>query len=414
MFKEGIENEKVILILLIISAFLIKTMAVLVLNIKPVGDNLSYILMAESLLETGVLNDIDGNIALLSPGWALFLTPFFFFFGSSVELIHIINLCLGVLSVYLLYLCGKEILPSWKWAALATFFWSMYPPAISYTELAAKENLMVPLLLLQILLILKYPRTKNKTLFGFLLGLIFGLEMLVGPGIALTSLIIGIIVSGLKFKKDFWKHIYWKPSFACLFTVLIIVASWMTYTYKTLGTPLLTSNGLVNLYVGNNPLTEVDNWGIIHTPIKDEWVELKKEMGEVAVAKYLGEMARAYMAEHPGKTAWITIRKFFFFWYPPFHDGAEGNQSTLEEYVRIGWLIVYCTLVSLALLSLCNIKKMDRGHIILWTTLLSYCILQSVMIIIFRFRLPIMPLVCILASSGIYQLYEIYKPQHTK
>ena len=83
----------------------------------------------------------------------------------------------------LVYYCAKEVLPSWKGALFAAFLWASYTPAILFTEFIAKENLMVPLLLLQVLLLLKFSTTNHKIVFAGLLGCVFAMELLVGPAL---------------------------------------------------------------------------------------------------------------------------------------------------------------------------------------------------------------------------------------
>ena len=401
--------EKISIIFIILFTTLLQGAAVVILNIEPFSDYATYMEMATSMLETGHMRDGQGNVAFYSAGWSLFLIPFFVLFGATAETVQYLNVILGLGSVLLVYYCAKEVLPNWKWALFAAFLWATYPPAILYTEYIAKENLMVPLLLMQILLLLKYPKSPHKIRFAILLGLIFSLELLVGPAVILTGAIIGLVITNFKARKPFAIILNWKPLLACLLTAIITLIPWLSYTKSELGTPVLNTNGAFNLYLGNNANAEVGFVGIQDTPIGAEWHSLRENKGEIEAFALLREKALDYILENPSKTAWLSLKKIAYFWTPPYHEGKEGNLSSLEALTRLAWLFHYCIIIILALIPLLFYKKIDRSYLILYGTTFLYCAIYAITYVIFRYRLPIMPIICILASGGLNFLYLKWK-----
>ncbi|MBL4602318.1 MAG: glycosyltransferase family 39 protein [Emcibacteraceae bacterium] len=408
MLKNWIFSERGAPILLIAFAVLVRGLAVYVLNIEPDADNSSYMHMATSLVETGHMVDDMKNIAYYSVGWPLFLSPFFAVFGATPEVGQAVNVILGMGSVLLVYYCAKEVLPSWKNALFAAFLWASYTPAILFTEFIAKENLMIPLLLLQVLLLLKFSTTNHKIVVAALLGSIFALELPVGPAVILTLVTLLIVILGVKRKKNDWAKLNWRPAFFSLLFCIITIAPWLSYTAHELGEPVLNTSGSFNVYLGNNRNSGVEYIGIQDTPIADDWHAIRREKGELGSSKILREKAIDYIVANPGRTVWLSIKKVAYFWMPPIHERESGDHPFFESVAELGWLIYYCLIIILALVPLVVGRKIDRSLFILYGTVILYCAIHALTYVIFRYRLPIMPIMCILASQGLNQLYLIW------
>jgi 4-amino-4-deoxy-L-arabinose transferase-like glycosyltransferase len=389
------------LTLLLIAAAAMRVAALLMLDIAPVSDALSYLNMARTMLETGEINDGMGNVAYYSAGYPLFILPFYALFGTELTTVHGLNLVLGVTAVFLLYLTAKEALGDWRWALLPALLWAAYPPAVVYTEYVAKENLMVPLLLLQTWFLLRLPRSRRPAVIGLILGLIFGAELMVGPAVLLTGGAIVLVLLGMQTLRVDWRRVTLRPALAFALGAAIILAPWLSYTAARLGQPVLNTNGAFNLYLGNNPMAEVYFTGIQGTPMAADWNRLLREEGELAATSLLKEKAIAHIKAYPLETAWLSLRKIAYFWTPPVHAGEGGNQSRLETAMRLLWLGFYLPVVLAALIPLLFFKRLERSTVIIYATVALYCLIHGAFLIIFRYRLPIMPLMCILAALGL-------------
>lgn len=398
-------NERTNLFTLLLIGAAIRFGVVAILHIEPVSDFSSYMKMATSMLETGHMDDGQGNVAFYSAGYPIFLVPFFALFGNSPETAQFTNAMLGVVSILLVYLCAKQVLPSWKWAMIPALIWSTYPPAILYTEYVAKENLMVTLLMAQTLILLKLPDSSRQIRLSALFGFIFGFGLLVGPAIILTGLLIGLVHLKFPLRTFTLSEFQWKPVLACAFACVLALTPWLSYTTAKLGQPILNTNGNFNFYLGNNPNAKVHFVGIQDTPIGPEWHALREKEGEVKATASLKDRALDYIFENPRKTIWLSIRKMAYFWMPPIHEGKGGNQSKLEEIVRLIWAAYYTVIMFFALLPLFFPRALSRRHLILYGTAILYCLIYGAAYVIFRFRLPIMPIMSILAVSGLNFAY---------
>jgi 4-amino-4-deoxy-L-arabinose transferase-like glycosyltransferase len=263
--------------------------------------------MARTMLETGEINDGMGNVAYYSGGYPLFIVPLYALFGIVLTTVHGLNLVLGVTAVFLLYLTAKEALGDWRWALLPALLWAAYPPAVVYTEYVVKENLMVPLLLLQTWFLLRLPRSRRPAVIGLILGLIFGAELMVGPAVLLTGGAIVLVLLGMQTLRVDWRRVTLRPALAFALGAAIILAPWLSYTAARLGQPVLNTNGAFNLYLGNNPMAEVYFTGIQGTPMAADWNRLLREEGELAATSLLKEKAIAHIKAYPLETASLSV-----------------------------------------------------------------------------------------------------------
>ena len=397
-----------IFLLFLISAG-VRWLAVTVLSIEPVSDSAAYMNMASTMLADGNMLDLKGNVAMYSSGYPLFLVPFFAIFGDTPQVAQYVNALLGGIGVVLVYLCSKRLFEN-KWLmVLPALLWAFYPPAILYTEYIAKENLMVVLLMLQVLLLLYFPSANRKIFIAVLLGINFGLQLLVGPAILLTGAMIFLVVSNLLLNKN-QNGLTIKPFLVVILVSIVVVAPWLGYTYNKLGKPVLNTNGGFNLYLGNNPSADVFFSGIQNTPMGPHWHDLKKRKGEVEASAILKSKAISYALDNPLTTMKRSVKKVIYFWLPPIHEGEGGNKSTLESLVRMAWLVYYILLLTGCFLILLKIKKLMGGHLVIIGTVASYAVIYAAAYIIFRYRLPIMPLVCILSVTGL----SLFLPEKDK
>ena len=383
------------------------------LTYAPHDDSNTYWMMATSLMSTGHMNDGMGNVAYYSAGYSIFLIPFFWLFGASPLVAHLVNVALGGGCVWLTYLVGRHVLPNWRWALAAASVWAVYPVSILYSAYFAKENLMIPLLILQLLLVLRYPMSKRPLLSAFILGALYGFELITGAAILATGLLIGLVILGYRL----WpmNHLVGRlrPALLAAFGCVIAVGPWLAYTTHELGTPVLTTNGGFNLYLGNNPEATGYQIGIEDTPIGPDWHDLKSRLGEVEAMSLLGDLAKDYIKTHPARTAELSIKKLVYLWWPPVQSG-KGSESLLEEAVRLVWLAFYSLIIPLSLVPLLRPKNLTRELLVCFGTVALYCAPYMLTYVVYRYRLPAMPIMVILAVYGAQQLYAAYSDRRTR
>lgn len=406
--KEAIYGLAAVLVL----AFLSRSIAVSYLDVEPRSDYAGYFSIAQSIAEEGRIHGGGDTKAFLNVGYPLLLAPVFYVFESTPQVAQWVNVALACISVWLLFLISKLVFRDPLWALLPPLMWIAYPPALLYTEYLAKENLMIPLFLSQTLLLLKHINGSTGRLGAFLVGVIFGYSLLVGTSLLFTGLLVVAVLSGLipRYKLSG----SWASSLVLFFVgCLVSVGPWLSHTKTEIGDAVITTNGGFNLYLGNNPNATGLFIGIQETPIGPQWHKLREDKGELGASQHLKGLALEHIMSNPIDSLKLSFKKAWLFWMPPIHEGEGGNKSDIETAMRFAWLLTYSVILVLALVPLLSPKKLNANHGILYLSILLYFGIFTIAYVIYRYRLPIMPLMSVTAVVGLRLLLDKFRHTST-
>lgn len=367
-------------------------------------DYLAYLTMATNLYEGRGLIDMFHNYAFYNSGYPFFIYGLFCLFGKSLQVVLLANVVLSTVSVLLVYRIALAVFQCRKAAFGAALLWAVYLPNIRYTAYAAKENLMTPVLLSQVWLAALYaPSNRKNILLTVGLGITTGIQAMVGSaGLAIVPALLIPMLCVTKRLASIAKHLVIMALCAG-----VTVAPWLYRNYQIFGEVLLNTNGGFNFYLGNNPSATGWYIGIDETPVGSLlWNELRDRHGEHVAAEYVKSLAIDYIRSHPLDAARLSLKKLLLFWLPPAHDGRNPAPSLLERASRRIWLIEYLFVVGLALFAVPRMRIERHKLLLLVGSIVLYSLLHAVFYIIVRYRLPIMPLVCVGAGYSLTLLLE--------
>jgi 4-amino-4-deoxy-L-arabinose transferase-like glycosyltransferase len=393
--REPNDYERRWLLAIVLVGLILRLTSVIALDFQPESDYLAYQTMALNLLDGVGVVDPWGDRAMYNVGYPLLvLTPVFALFGKSLLAVQLVNAAMGAVSITACYAIAREAGAGPTGRLLAAALWALYVPSWVYAEYLAKENLMTPLMLGVTWCALRLGKEVSVQVgagCGVLLGLLAltgnaGLALLPAPVIALW---VARARAGLKLG----------VSVMVLIAGLAVAAPWVIRNMEVLGAPVLNTNGGFNLYLGNNPAATGYFVSIAGTPRGPTWAALRRE-GEVQASETLGREAIAWIREHPWQCASLALRKAVLFWMPPVHEG-QGSGSTMETLLRRIWLlqfvIVAAAAISSAFMPICRTRHIS----LLWLSVASYTAVHMLFYVIFRYREPIMPLLCVLAALSL-------------
>jgi len=394
----------------LVLAALLRFACVLVLPSPLESDYLGYWVMASNLAEGRGLSLEDGRpTAWLSVGYPILLAGVFWVFGTSIAAVKALNLLLGIASVLLLYLAARMMFRSVAIAVLGALLLAVCLDVVVYTSYVAKENLMVFLLLAQLALAAHANgsaawRIGGAVLFGVATG---GLTLTGNAALGLLPAFALLVFFGTRSLVRTLGYF----AVAGIVTILVI-APVIWRNHVTFGTFGVNNNSGFNLYIGNNPTATPYFEDIATTPIGPRWQALISEYGEGGASRILGDLARRHILENPAETFRLALRKAVAFWEPPLHSGKyeEGNK---ERFVRTLWLIQYILYCVLALLSLAAFKQHGRAVVVLLLMAAAYTGVHMVFYVVYRYRVPIMPVVSILAGLGAQILLSLILPSRS-
>lgn len=357
------------------------------------SDYLGYWTIANNIHEgRGIAGENGQPTAFLSLGYPLFLSAFFSIFGPTIIVVKAVNVILGVTSVALVYLAARRLFVSWPIPAMAAFMLAVYVEAIIYTSYVAKENLMIFLLLVQLVLVLTVSG-RRRNLNAALFGLTTGSMALVGN--AALALLPGFVLCVIILDRNA-KHTF-RYFAVAIFAGGLLIAPMLQRNHNVFGSYSLNNNGGFNLYIGNNPNATPYFTSIIDTPIGPEWKQLHATLGERGTDILLRERAVQHILANPSATLELALRKAVAFWTPPVHAG-QYQQGAMETLVRFVWLVEFCIIGSLFLMSATQLRAQTWQVGMLWLLVGGYTAIHMLFYVIYRYRLPIMPVLCIGAA----------------
>ena len=389
-------QEKRLLALIVVGGIALRFLAVFYFAHTPYSDELAYRSMALNLISGRGIIDHMGNYAMYNVGYSLFvLTPGFLIAGNNLFLVRILNILLGGIAIILCYGIAKESGAGKIGRVLAAAFWAFYIPANVYAVYLAKENLMIPLMLLVLWFSVRLVRNPSY-LIAAGCGISLGFLALTGnSGLVLIFVVaLAVFFSKVEFGK--------KLSLILLIMVsmLAIASPWVIRNWSVLGSPVLNTNFGFNLYLGNNPSATGEFVSISDTPQGGVWDELRSH-SEIVASEALRNEALAWIKENPDKFLDLAWRKAGYFWMPPVHQG-ESEQSNVEALARTIWAIQFFLLIGAATGTIfCSKLRQNNAVRMMWLAVVGYTTVHMLFYVIVRYREPIMPFLCIMAALAI-------------
>lgn len=204
-------------------------------------------------------------------------------------------------------------------------------------------------------------------------GILIGLSAMYSPRV-----LIVIVVFGLCFYSRGRLPLLARALPVFVIGIFIVLAPWGARNHRCFGEWIFTtSNGGINLYIGNNP----DATGGYHLPPE----EARPHHENHESGKWLSEALR-YMYRHPSRTFKMSIVKGLVFWNPHYGDQV---------------------IVLLAFIA--GLIRMKRGRVrfsrygILWVVLLPFSLMLVHMIFFVqpRYILPVLSSLAVIGGIGL-------------
>lgn len=311
-----------------------------------------------------------------------------------------------------------------KIALWSGWIWALYPAAMQYAVRAVWETTLTTFLFTAVLaLALKmrdirphdfsaekadnkpnaqvpanWPRftTWEWLLFGLLWGLI---------ALSNSTLLMFLPVCGIWLLLDSPLKLTLPKAILSGIVFLAVISPWMIRNYRVFHAFVpFRSNLGAELYVGNGPGAYGFRYGaLIGQPAQDAQHRLYSQMGELAYTHYRGELAKAWIRDHPARFVRLSLKRFYFFWASVPHPSMPHPS---RDYLR---QIDYCfaSITGLFGLALSLKRRTAAALLIAWAFALIPLTYYFVTVEA-RFRHPLEPLVVILTVH----LFQSATPRH--
>jgi tetratricopeptide (TPR) repeat protein/4-amino-4-deoxy-L-arabinose transferase-like glycosyltransferase len=363
-----------------------------------------------------------GNILINAPYFRAPLYPFFLAVllavsGKSLIFVRIVQMLLGCLTVFITYRFTERVAGRAA-AVLASIFMILYP----ITTYFDGELLLDPLFAVLALLLLYYILVpEDRPARPIICGVLFALAALTRP----TILIFAPFIIAYYFHRGI-------PRERCresLKTVLrFIMAAALVIAPVTIINAafsgqfiLISYQGGVNFYIGNNPHADGftselppygPDWDLVDASYLAQQATGRKEQ-YAAQSFFWYRQGMQFILDHPADFVKLFARKMYFL----FSGNEISNNRPLDEVVFGNSLlsilpIRFSLLIACALLPLFLVRRERRSAILLYGVILLYGAILSMFFVSSRFRLPLVPLVAILAGWGVVSLWETIRRRH--
>jgi hypothetical protein len=216
----------------------------------PVSDFAYYVSKATALANGQGYANNGVPTAFWPPGYPIFLAGVFKAFGSSLAVAKATNIVLWTATTVLVYLLGLR-LDGRATAAVAAFTVALFPEFILFANLTSSENLFIPLVLGAALAFSPKQKMSGPPNWkrSLLAGLLLGFAVVVRTTAVLLPPLMALVL------------VLWyrsRPAFisACLLLAAFAIspAAWVVRNAVVMGSPVLSTNGGISMWTGNNPL----------------------------------------------------------------------------------------------------------------------------------------------------------------
>ena len=376
---------------------------------------------------------IDRYPYLRPPGYPFFLAGIYRLCGTDPYAPRIVQMGLGLITAWLGFLFARRWFGSriaLVFAAMLSFSW-----VFIYYELTLHAP--TPLVFLSILLVILLGRIvpRLETWPAFAAGVILGLQALIRPNVLTTAgAILVWILWMTNRRRERARALPLAAAF--MFGLLAMIAPATIRNYRVTGdVTLISANGGINLFFGNNPLSdgvsashpEIGAWSCFDYPrlIRDLEIRLGKTITHADADAYYSSRAFRFVREDPRRAIALTLSKFQLFWSPNevanFGDIHEDRRaSRVLSKLPMPFALTLALGLTGLVMFFTNRRSGDNpaspstfmrdGQLAMVVLLILLTLVHSITLTIFivsgRYRVPIQPIVMLGAAYALVGLYD--------
>jgi 4-amino-4-deoxy-L-arabinose transferase-like glycosyltransferase len=353
-------------------------------QINRLPDQREYLSLGRNLLYGGSLSFVDPRFdqrlyAYRSPGYPGFIA----LLGGSPMAVRLLQALLDASTVLAVYLLAQQIGRQPAIAIYAAIFVAVDPFLIYFTGLILSETLFTALLIWAILLMVR-----RKAVPAAILLL---LAVLVRPSAILLAPMLSLFVSPNRLRQ----------LLIVIVVMLIGLFPWAWRNHRLLGEFIwTTTNSGITLYDGFNPIAT----GASDQRFITQMPQLQP-MNEVERSRYLQQAARLWIGEHLSDLPKLTVIKIARTWSPI----PLSSEFSKPSYRIIS--AAYTLPVDVLLLIGLFTKSLSRrDKMMLMLPAIYFTILCVFSVGSLRYRVPVAPLLAVIAGAGVADLKQRLLP----
>lgn len=341
---------------------------------------------------------------------------------------RIIQAIIGSVSCILVFLIGRLVFHRWI-GAVAGLVCSTYWMLIYFDGELLIPTLIVFLDLLLIFLLLVFTRIKSTHSYAMLgvglgsglrigswVGLVLGLSAIARPNVLLFApFIVFWILYQYRTSLNRALRYVGVVTAGCLLVVIPITVR----NYVVGGdTVLISSQGGVNFYIGNNPRSDGRTaivpgtpggwWEGYHATIRRAEQASGHKLKSSEVSQYYYQEAFQFIRDEPGAFLSLMGHKLRLFWSRWEIPNNKGIYFWSDQFTPIlGWLpLGFAVMAPLGLMGVITCRKRAAELFPLWGFVIIYMLGVILFFCTARYRMPIIPPLVLLGTYGLFELVK--------
>ena len=338
-------------------------------------------------------------------GYPAFVGSIYYVLGYHRSTVKLLQTLIDTGSSFLIFLllAGHPARTRVFGAAL----WAFFAPAVFYSNLLLSETIFTFLFVLVALILSR--NDVGRTWWPVVLGVLLGILTLIKPTILVFVLVLPFLLRQLE--------IPLKKLYAIAITTILVLSPWLVRNYLVFGEIALSSNGGVNLMIGNNA-TSTGAYKYTFDPLL-----FHDSKGEFDVDHKALRYAASYIVSNPVASAFNAAKKIGRLFESEgallvmtFHDAPEDastHYSSKYASVPLPWILLtnfsYFIIVLAAAFGFLSAAREELWWILL-AAFFSWLVVHAMFFGGGRFHFPLMPLLVAYAAQFLSDPMKRYKP----
>ncbi|UCD94698.1 MAG: tetratricopeptide repeat protein [Candidatus Zixiibacteriota bacterium] len=391
----------------------------------PMVDELWHLRWAREIIG----GNFWGDEALFrGPLYPYLLAFFLKITGSSLFWTRLLQMIIASFSAVMVYLLGRKLI-SGKVGIIAGLTYAAYGTMIFYEAM-----LLIPVIFVLLNLIAAYLMVIYKGRYQpgrwFLAGIVLGLAAIARPNILLLApfFLVWIYLGFLDLKNIRRRFLI---TLVYLAGILIPVFSVTLRNYVVTGEPILiSSQGGVNLYIGNNPDTEgltmlMPELRLDESLAWDDFTAATREVAEAEAGRKLTaaeessfwtKKALKFIWQNPATFLAITLKKTVYF-LVGFENSDQTDIYHSRTYSSLFSILLWKKLICfpfglifpLAVVGMAVCWPKRKELALFYVFIIGYIPTVVLFLVTARHRLPVIPFILIFAAAGVPALWQLIK-----
>ena len=351
---------------------------------------------------------IGKDVFFRAPLYAYLVATLYALFGHHPDLVRLLQHILGAGLVTLTYILSRFLLGK-RAAVVASILCATYAVLISFEGRLLFDSLLTFMVFLWLTLAI-IGSERDSWKWYALLGFLFGLICTLRPTfIAIAPFALGYM--SWVYLRNHTTRVRCLASFVAAFLIPILI---VTVRNALVGGDfiLIASQGGINFYIGNNP--QSDGMSSVVPDVGEVWGQ-NREVEYIAekavghqlrpseVSSYWYNRGWEFIRSHPLESTQLFLKKFYLFWS---RIEIENNlsfywferASALLRLLPVGFWLVGPLGIAGAVLA----WNIPRSRMLL-VVLIQYVLVTIAFFVADRFRLPVVPILCVFAGLEVQQ-----------